>query len=134
MKKLLLSLFLLLIINVNAQTKKSSSPPSKSEIDNLYIKYKGQEGITLYTSYGELYGKIYTESNSNEKAVSVTIHGNSENNPAIAEFISTTIKMKLKQGYKATRVPLGWNSLNSVEYVEHCLGWIFKGANSFQLL
>ena len=125
---------------LNAQTKKpattkpATATPAKPEIDKLYEKYKDSETITLFTPHGDLYGNVSIELNDNEKPISVTIHGVSENKPAIAEFISNTIKMKLKQGYKATKVPFGWDAWNYAELVEQGLGWGFKEEHSFQLL
>jgi hypothetical protein len=140
MKNTLLLLIVLLSTCVNAQTKKpistkpSTKKPTKPEIDKLYEKYKDSEIITLFTPHGDIYGNVSTEINDNEKPVSVTIHGVSDNKPAIAEFISTTIKMKLKQGYKATKVPFGWEAWNYAELVEQGLGWGYKEEHSFQLL
>lgn len=123
---------------LNAQTKKTnttaSQKPAKPEIDKLYEKYKDSDNITLYTPHGDINGNVQIEFNNNEKPVSVTINGNSTNKAAIAEFISNTIKMKLKQGYKATKTPFFWGSLPYTEIVEQCLGWGFKEENSFQLL
>jgi len=140
MKNIFLLLLILFTAHVNAQTKKPAPSKStitksaKSEIDELYEKYKDSKNITLFTPHGNLYGNIYIEMNDNEKPVSVTIHGVSENKPAISEFISNTIKMKLNQGYKATKVPFGWNAWSYAELVEQGLGWIFKQEHSFQLL
>lgn len=138
---LLLLLVVLSTTIVYAQTKKPASKtkpatakPSKPEIDKLYEKYADSKNITLYTPHGDLFGNVYIEMNDNEKPISVSIHGVSENKPAIAEFISNTIKMKLKQGYKATKVPFGWDSWNYAELVEQGLGWYFKEKHSFQLL
>ena len=119
MKNTILMLMTLFSTFSNAQTKKpSTTKDSKPEIDILYEKYKDKEDITLFTPHGNLYGNVSVEFNEDEKPVSVSIQGNSENKPAIAEFISNTIKMKLKQGYKPTKVPFGWNAWTYAELVE----------------
>ncbi|MEY5047614.1 MAG: hypothetical protein RLZZ175_973 [Bacteroidota bacterium] len=136
MRHILLLILLSFTVFVNAQTKPKSkkSTPTKPEIDKLYEKYKDSDSITLYTPHGELFGNVNIDMNENNKPISVQIYGHSENKSAIAEFISNTIKMKLKQGYKATKMPFGWGSWSFTELVEQGLENEFREGHSFQLL
>ncbi|ATA73071.1 MULTISPECIES: hypothetical protein [Capnocytophaga] len=134
MKKIILFITLAIFTGyVNGQNKKTSA--TKSEIDKLYEKYKDSDNITLFTPQGDLQGIVTIKMNDNYKPVSITIKGSSEHKASIAEFISNTIKMKLKQGYKVTKAPFGWNTWSYAELVEQGLGWGFKkDRQSFQLL
>lgn len=133
MKKIVLFITLVVFTGyVNGQNKKTSA--TKPEIDKLYEKYKDSDNITLFTPQGDLEGKVTIKMNNNYKPVSITIKGISEHKAPIAEFISNTIKMKLKQGYKVTKAPFGWNSWTYAELVEQGLGRGFKEEHSFQLL
>ena len=136
MKKALLSIMILAFyFSANAQTKNSKITKSaKPEIDKLYEKYKDLENITLYTPHGELYANVFININDNDKPISITIHGVSNNKPAISEFISNTIKMKTKQGYKVTKAPHGWGFGTYAEDIEQGLGWVYKEEHSFQLV
>lgn len=134
MKNIFLLLLTLFTTCINAQTKKTATPVSKkSEIDKLYEKYKDSKNITLFTSHGDIYGDVHIKLNDNKKPISVEISGFTENKPAIAEFISNTIKMKLKQGYKITKSPLNWGFYDNEEIIIEGLGRSFNDNSSFHM-
>ncbi len=111
-KGFILILILLFVVKTYPQTntyqkKPATKQQSLSEIDRLYNKYKNIDTITLYTSTYNLEGFVYISFNDNKKPYSISISGNSKSTisfdydkKAISEFLSNTIKMKIKQGYK----------------------------------
>lgn len=102
MKKQLTILLCLLISLVgNAQVKNNiKKPQTKSQIDNLYEKYKDTKTITLYTPIENLEGDVNIELNDNNKPISISISGETNSEDALNEFLRNAIIMKKKQGYK----------------------------------
>lgn len=88
--------FTISIAQVKTQKKATNKKPML-EIDRLYAKYKNQETITLTTTKGDFEGNVSIELNESNKPISVSIEGLTSNIGALSEFISNTIKMKLKQ-------------------------------------
>lgn len=108
--------------NSKAQTK----PAVKPEIDKLAEKYKDMDVVTLFTSQGELNGEVEIKNNPDNKPQAVKISGQSENNDAVAEFLSEIIGQKIKQGYKHAD---GYNEPTDARWIKETMLSMEDGAN-----
>lgn len=139
-------LFLATILSLNtiyAQTKKAGpiakQKQVKPEIDRLADKYKDTPSVTLFTSFGELFGTCTVDNNNDDKPQAVTIESNSLNKDAIYEFLTGMINQKKKQGYKLSNdniydesIIMG-NSDNVLLYKKGSMYFILKGGCCKQL-
>jgi hypothetical protein len=105
-----------------------------NEIDKLSNTYKDGQKIKLFSPFEDLIGVVSIASNSEGKPYSISITSTSSSKPAIGEFLSNTIKMKLNQGYKPVKIPFGWGGFSIREQVEQGLGWGLSDDAHFSVL
>lgn len=128
----LISMFSIIRVEFSLGQNTTSNAPqqnnSKPEIDKLFDKYiqYEEDGITIYTTYGELKASVKINYNKDNKPESIVIAGSTSSDDILARFIADLIEQKLKAKYKdpTSSFSTFWsfesikNNLNSLKELE----------------
>lgn len=103
-KQYLIVIFLIFsTVTLNGQIK-NKVKTVLPEIDRLAEKYKDSSTIVIYTTVGELEGKIRKKYNIDNKPESIEIFINTKNIDPAVDFIKKIISQKYADGYKTDLV------------------------------